>query len=358
MTFVDDRGRLFGRWNLFDAMLVLVGVGLIPLVYGAYMLFRTPLPVLTAVEPARLQQGNNLRVSIRGKDLRPYLRVSFGSRQGVSFLFKDVTTAEVELGDIGPGVYDVVLYDQAQERSRLPKALTIDPVPLPNTEVIVVGSFANLTKETAQQIKVGTKVTGVGEVAAVGRPLPESTRVYAGTFVVDIPVETAVRLPAAIRAHCQVRASAGYPQCVVGDVALQPTTFLLLLTPLGTLPFQVDQVRGLQPVEPVRVRVRLSGPAAAIAAVKPDDMDHGTFVNELAAGATVLAAGPVQRVSEAQAVREVDLRVAAQRNSNSWTYANGPLKIGGPFVLRTFLYELTGTVVALTPGSGEAAAKP
>jgi hypothetical protein len=53
MTLVDNRGRILGRYNLIDLALVCVVLGLIPLGYGAYLLFRTPLPSLTAVEPRR-----------------------------------------------------------------------------------------------------------------------------------------------------------------------------------------------------------------------------------------------------------------------------------------------------------------
>ena len=97
--------------------------GLIPLGYGAYLLFRTPLPSLTAVEPPTRQFENEFRVMVTGENLRPYMRVSLNDMQGRSFLFKSATSAEVVFGDIPPGTYDVVLYDNAQERNRLPERL-------------------------------------------------------------------------------------------------------------------------------------------------------------------------------------------------------------------------------------------
>ena len=51
MTIVDRDGRLFGRLNLLDAILMVLAFGLVPLGYGAYVLFRTPTPRLMAVEP-------------------------------------------------------------------------------------------------------------------------------------------------------------------------------------------------------------------------------------------------------------------------------------------------------------------
>lgn len=348
MSVVDNRGRVFGRWNLFDAVLVLFAVGLVPLAYGAYALFRTPLPVLTAVEPATLQSAPNMRVTIRGENLRPYLRVSFGTQQGQTFLFKDITTAEVTVAALAPGTYDVVLFDQSQERSRLPKALTVTPVPLPNTEVTIVGSFANLTKETAPRLTAGTEIPGLGSIVAVGSPLPESTRVFSANLVVEIPVETAVRLPAVVRARCQVRATSGYPQCAIDGVSLDVNALLMLRTPLGTLPFQVDQLRGLQPIEPMRVRVRLSGPTQAVSQVRPGDVDRGAFANELAAGATVLSLG-AGRSEGGQSTQEVELMVQAQRGTSSWTYAGNPLRAGGSLTIRTSSYELSGMVLSVAP---------
>ena len=79
MALVDEQGRLFGRVNLLDAIMAVVIVGLVPLAYSAYLLFRTPEPRLTAVEPSSLILGPNLRVSVKGENFRPYMRVSFNS---------------------------------------------------------------------------------------------------------------------------------------------------------------------------------------------------------------------------------------------------------------------------------------
>ena len=67
MTLVDNRGRILGRYNLIDLALVCVVLGLIPLGYGAYLLFRTPLPSLTAVEPATRQFESEFRVMVKGE---------------------------------------------------------------------------------------------------------------------------------------------------------------------------------------------------------------------------------------------------------------------------------------------------
>ena len=47
------------------------------------------------------------------------MRVSFNTVQGRTFMIGSTEVAEVDLPDLDPGTYDVVLYDYAQEVDRL-----------------------------------------------------------------------------------------------------------------------------------------------------------------------------------------------------------------------------------------------
>ena len=49
MPIIDERGRVFGRFNLVDAAVGLLVLVLLPAAYGAYRLFKEPLPTLTGV---------------------------------------------------------------------------------------------------------------------------------------------------------------------------------------------------------------------------------------------------------------------------------------------------------------------
>jgi hypothetical protein len=348
MPIVDAQGRLFGRLNLLDAVIAILLLGLIPLAYGAYVMFRAPEPRLLAVEPTALVNGSNLRVTIRGENLRPFMRVSFNDIQGNSFIFRNASEAQVDLGVMPPGVYDVVLYDYAQERSRLPNAFTLQPTPLPASQVILVGTVGNLTAERAGEIKRGMTLAGVGEVLAVGAPLPETTRVIAGP-VLEIPIEKAVRVPVEVRAGCSVRAPQGVPQCVIGDAVVAPTSLLLVKTPLGVLPLQVDQIRGTQPLEPVRVTVQFTNRRELLQQVQRGDRDFGEYMNPLSAGAAVVDIGSAQVVGADIQRVDVTLTAQAQRGSSSWIYAAAPLRAGTNFTLRTPQYELQGVVLTLDP---------
>lgn len=340
MAIFDERGRLFGRLNLFDAIVAVLVLWLIPVAYGAYLLFRTPLPTLTSVEPSTIVYGTNMRIRVRGSHFVPYLRVSVGKYQGMTFKFNDTTDAEVDLLDVPPGVYDVVLYDNSQERGRLHNGLTIAPSALPEAKLIAVGTFGNLTAAQAASIKAGMAIDGVGVIEQVGKPLPQVQRVFVRPGMVELPVANAQMIAATLRISCFVRSAQGQPECVGGGSSVQPTTLLFLDLPFGNVPFQIDQVRSIEPLQPARITVRFSGAPRVLAQIKPGDRDFGDVRNELSATAIVDSAGPASGGS-----RDVTLTAQAQRGADSWLYANAPLRIGSVFVLRNQSYEVKGTVL-------------
>jgi hypothetical protein len=347
MPLVDRDGRVFGRWNVIDVAIILFVFALIPLAYGAYVMFRTPPPRLASIEPATLAVGKDLRVTVRGEHLRPYMRISFGDIQGNSFVFRNTSEALVDLNPMPPGVYDVVLYDNSQERARLPRAFTVTPPPLPVSEVMLVGTFGNLTAERAATLKSGMTVTNVGEIVSIGAPLPETTRVFAGP-VIEIPIEKAVRVPVVLRAACAVKAPQGVPQCTIGDANLEATSVLVLTTPIGQLPFQVDQIRGLQPLESVEVVLQVANRVEIIDQIRKGDTDYGEYMNPLAAGATVTDIRNQIRSGDSSRA-DVALTMQAQRGSSSWIYAATALRAGASILVQTPRYQVQGTVLRVTP---------
>ena len=351
MTLVDREGRLFGRLNLVDAVVVTVVLGLIPLGFVAYRLFRTPAPVLTEVEPDVLNQGANLRVMIHGLNLRPYMRVSFNAVQGRSFLFDDSTKAQVELRDaMPPDVYDVVLYDQWQERARLPKAFTIRPAAQsPTVRMVVVGTVTINKPEDVQGFKAGEAMPDVGDLLQVGKPGPAATRVRSGPTWVEVPQEKGLRLPLSLLVPCRVGGNDDRQDCVALGRQLEPNALVSLATPLGARPFLIDEVRSPAPLSTVQIRVRFTGDPGALSQIRPGDLDLGASVNELATRSTVVSTAAVNRRSNEEATRDVDLTVQVQRASAGWTFLSRPLRIGAAFALRTALYDLTGQVIALSP---------
>ena len=346
MTLVDERGRILGRYNLVDLVLAFVLLGLIPLGYGAYALFRTPPPRLTDIEPAVRQLEPEFRLMVRGENLRPYMRVSLNDMQGRAFLFKSATSAEVVFGDIPPGTYDVVLYDNAQERDRLPKRFTVTPAALPPAQLDVAGFLTGLTPEDVKQIAVGTNFSIVASVRAVGAPAADLAQVMAGNKPVEISIPQTQRLPVLLRVNCEVvSGGGGFGSCVAGQV-LGPGVYLKLPSAKGQVPFLITEVRSIGTLTEVEVRVRLvNDPATPF--IKAGDTDVGYSYNEFSGGGRV--------VTPPSGTGEVTLRLPAHSTLGGWTYAGQPLRVGASLTFVSPRYQFTGVMTSVP---GKAAATP
>ena len=341
---IDERGRLFGRWNLLDLAVLILLLGLIPLTYVAYSLFRDRPPTVVSVTPNQVQESQEFQLTIKGTNLRPYMRASVGPHQARDFVFRSTEEAALPFAYVAPGTYDIVLFDSAQERFRLRDALTITASNFPSAEIVAIGAFGNLDAAGAAKLTAGTELPGVGRILAVGQAVPDQTQVFSGSKIVSVPIKGALRLPAAVLFNCRVRAPGGTPFCSVGDVTLAPTALLNLATPLGQTPFQIERVRSGQPVEPVPIEVRLSGSPSALSMVAPGDVDLGGTTNELAVLSRVVSTqpgGPGQL--------QVNLIAQLQKVDQGWLYDSVPLRVGSPITLRTDRYEIGGVVTRVPP---------
>jgi hypothetical protein len=252
-----DRGRARGRVNLIDAVTAVLILVLIPMAFGAYLLFRTPPAKLTGVFPATLYQGPGLHVEVVGENLRPFMRVSIGTQQGRTFEIDGTRGAMIALPELAPGVYDLVLYDYMQEVGRLPKALTILPLtPTPTIELEVTGAFKGLSSDRVKSVKAGDRFPpsgdAVAEVLSVGAAAPSEVSLRAGATSLRVPMPGQTDLAAVLRVKCSVTPSAdGSLRCSFAgptqpaDVA--PGSALSLATSNGWAMFQIDQVRTATP---------------------------------------------------------------------------------------------------------------
>lgn len=347
MAIVDERGRVFGRWNLLDVAVLVLLLGLIPLGYAAFVLFRERPPRLLAVEPTQLRQADLITLRINGENFRAYMRLSLGTYQGREFQFKSTEEAEVQFASVPPGKYDVVLYDQGQERSRLTQALTISPSDLPSTQIVAVGAFVNLDAAGAAKLTVGTTLGAVGEIVAVGKPVPDFTEVFSGSTAVGVPLANALRLPAVVRFNCYIRDQQGSPFCTVNEVTMAPKNLLRLTTPLGVTPFQVQRARSPEPLQPVKVTLRVAGLPAVLSKIKAGDIDTGGIDNDAEVVARVANAGAVRVLNPSSAEVDVTLTANLQHVNGSWLYDSAPLRLGASLLLRTAEYQVAGTVTGI-----------
>ena len=343
MPVVDDHGRIFGRYNLLDLALAIVLLGLIPLGYGAYALFKVPVPRLTAVEPAVLQLDRNMRVTVRGENLRPYMRISFDENQTRNFLFQDPTRAEVTFADIPPGQYDVVLYDFAQERARLPKAITIAPPVLPATRVWAAGFLTGVPPGLVASYKVGYEFPGAAKILAVAPPAGDFARVVTGDHSVEIPVQKTARIPVLLEVFCSVEQnSAGLGECrSTTGPAMGPGVYLTLPGLAVRQPFLITDVQPPMAPTTIEVAVRVAPAEDAAALARAGDLDLGASQNPFAAGATM--------VTPPTAGRLFSIRVPAFPSLVGWQYGGQILRVGGGLQFYSTRYVMSGTVVSVPP---------
>lgn len=342
MPVVDDHGRIFGRYNLLDLALAIVLLGLIPLGYGAYVLFRVPVPRLTAVEPAVVQFDGEMRARILGENLRPYMRISFGEYQTRTFLFQDPANAEVVFYDIPPGQYDVVLYDFAQERARLPKGITIAPPALPITTVHAAGFLTGVKRSLVASYKVGYLFPTAATILAVGPPSEDFARIVTGDHSVEIPVEQTVRIPVLLDLFCSVVPnSAGLGECrSTPGPAVGPGVYITLPGMEVRQPFLVTDVQPPVPPTPIEVKMRVAPGDDGSRLAKRADLDLGAAQNPFAAGAT-LVEPPVNGIAT--------LKIPAFPSQVGWQYGGQILRVGGSINFYTTQYVMSGTVVSVPP---------
>src|SRR4051794_33292264 len=344
MPIVDERGRVGGRLNLVDAAAVLVVVLLIPAAYLAYLLFRAPQARLLKVEPSSIVQGANTRLLIWGENLRPFMRVSMNDIQARDFLIGSTKGAEANLPDLPPGTYDVVLYDYAQEVSRLAKAVTVVPAtPTPSLTIAAAGAFVGLDEAGVAQVKVGLKLPegngGEAEVVAVGAPRRAQMRLRVGDSILTSPVKQGLLVPATLRVSCYTEQNPdGTLRCTVPGVpqavALMPDAYLTFKSPGRWYAFQIYEVHidGAPPTATARVRFLASRDVAA--RFKAGDLDTSVpgyadehrprvlaIAGERSAPAAVGAA-----YGDNPVFVDATVRIPLQRTAQGWLYKGRLLK--------------------------------
>lgn len=344
MAIVDERGRVFGRWNLLDLAILLLLLGLIPLGYAAYVLFRERPPRLVSVEPTQMQQSDVFTLHITGENFRPYMRLSVGTQQGREFQFKNTEEAEVQFPSVAPGTYDVILYDQAQERSRLTQALTISPSSLPATKIVAVGAFGNLDAAGAAKLHAGMQLPN-GTILSIGKPAPDLTEVFSGSKVIAVANAKRLRVPAVIELTCYIRDQNGSPFCQVNGVTVSPKSLLTIETPIGSTPFQVQRVRSSDRLQPVKLTMRVVNHPALVSKIKTGDTDRGGADSDIEVLARITSVGAVRLMSPSSAEVEVTVTASLQRVDGAWLYDSMPVRAGSTIAFRTTDYEVVGTII-------------
>lgn len=385
MSLIDDRGRLFGKVNLIDALVGIVVLGLIPLAYGAFLLFRVPEPTIATITPAQVVARTPATVQVTGTDLRPFLNATFGATPA-GFLIQSPTSAEIKVPELQPGTYDLTLADQGQILVVKPTALTViapPPAPSPQIDVQAVGAFIDVAENEASTIAAGSRFgtaeaggapVPFAEVIAIRPPEPGRVRVKTGTAsFITAMVTGSTRVPAILRLTCSVVNG----DCRVGDAVVAPNATLSLPWPMvgagsarvrtGQLNFAVDEVRpaGLAAAFPTiaTVRVRFAAAPEVLAVMKAGDVDvGGTGAAADSERAVLKDVGSDRQTMTGQAGAELllrrslqlelpvlvftgTLRVPLSLTPSGWTYNERPVKVGASFVFETMAGAMMGWVL-------------
>lgn len=394
MKLIDERGRLFGKLNLIDALVILVVVVMFPVAYGAYVLFRTPDATIVSIEPATITQPSTTVplasrpvITIRGTNLRPYLRARIGTTF-TPFLIETPGIAEVKLPELPPGTYDFALFDEAEQIAIEPGALTILPPSRPPVEsppppppqlrfaVQVVGVFVGLARGDLRGIHAGSVFEDVARVLTVGAAEPGAQQIkFGANMVAAVPLANEFRLPAVIRVRCTV----GNGECRVGQTAVGPNATILLSAESRQFSFLIDDVRPasapavLPATKPAvapmaatmavaTVQVRFVAVPAVLSAMQVGDIDISGVTKvadsdraELTAigserqtlTADTLIASPAGQVKISQPVVAVTgtVRVPVVSGPSGWTYLEHPVRIGTTFVFETPAGSMTGPIL-------------
>jgi hypothetical protein len=347
MTLIDERGRVFGRVNLVDALVVVFLLGLIPVAYATYLLFQPATPRIESVTRTeitmaerRTSPGNVLsaKFKVAGSGFNPLLRAMIGDTPALSFVFETPNSADILVGEVPPGTHDLVLFDGVQEVARARNAIEIHP--LRTSSVRIVGRFPNLPRDDAERLAEGMPFPGEGVIVAVGAITPAHLRVEIGTSAVDLPIADRVERGAVLDLPCDP----GLPEepCAIGGRYLSGDRSVTVVLP-GFAVFTVDEVLPATPPTVVRIRARLAG-GAELDLVTAGDRD--AFLDERAARIESLgdrSAGPGIR-----SLRVV-LRAGLDASNDGWRYRGRLVRPGVPITIDTGAYVVNGIVEALEP---------
>lgn len=352
---LDDRGRLFGKINIIDAAIVVVLFLMIPLAYGAYLLFRVPQARLTALVPSEVRPGTT-EIVVRGEHLRPYLRMTVGT-QTATLLFQDPATGVLHLPELPVGVYDVVLYDEAQELARLEDGLRIESAPLststesparvPTGELIAVGWFGGLTAADAKTLSEdlrspGSKAFAAGRIAGVRPPEPNTELLRGAPVLVR---DGTYRLRAVVHLFCTV----GGGECRLDNIPLEPGTSIPLPVGGRTVRFNVDELHPLYDTR-VDILIRATLFSSVMASLRTGDRGELTLFPALAAiRPAVVSYEVLNEQGEGTQTVAVRVSVPAVRTRDAWLHGTSTLRVGTEFAVQTPLYEIRGPIIAVQP---------
>jgi hypothetical protein len=333
MSLIDNDGRVAGRINLVDAIVVLFLLLLIPIGYATFLLFRPEHPRIDSVtlvelgnEERRVSSGTVLsaKLKVKGSGFNPLMRARIDSIDAVGMVFETPNSVDVIVGVVPPGKHDLVLYDGVQEVARARGAVEIQAAEGP--QVRAYGWLTDLAPSFADTLKPGfatdPTVPSGFRIVALGPPRQARVRASLGDATADLTLPGKRERAAEIIVRCD------WPSVVIctidGQRLNQPPPVVVTLP--GGLRFEIEEIA--PPEDPTPAIATIHVPSTAGMKVGDRDATIGARAAEITsiAGTTVT------------------LKLGVQDSREGWRYRGRLLEQGSPFTLRTETYSVTGTV--------------
>ena len=356
MSLVDDRGRLFGRLNLVDAAALAFVVAMVPVGYGAYLLFRPAKPVIESVtrveigkEERRIAGGSLVaKFKIKGSGLSPLMRAWIGTSAtpALGLVFENANSADLMVGVIPAGRHDLILVDGVQEVARAAGAIVIEDID--GVSIRLVGWLTALPPATAAGLAAGfaspKEAPGAYEIVAVGETRPARSRLSLGTSVADRRVQGLVERELVLTVRCDSPASPD--TCAVNGTTVGETA-PVDVNLAGGVSFRIHELLPIEAPIRARAQVRFTGPQ--VGWLKTGDRDALLDPRR----AELIAVG----ARESGAVTAtVELGVDDSREG--WRYRGQLLRPGAELTLTTVGYEARGQIISIDVPSVRSPATP
>jgi hypothetical protein len=345
MSVIDDRGRVFGRFNIVDAAIAAFVLLLLPLAYGTYLLFTPTRPRIESVAPSEITReerriGNGAALTakfkVRGTGFTPLLRARVGGADALGFVFENPNSADILVGPVPAGKHDLILLDGVQEVARAAGAIEIQGTT--GTPIRVAGWLVGLDAGTAKTLKAGATLPGDGsaafQIVEIGPEREGRVRQRFGIAAADRAAPGTVDREAVLTVHCDFPPP--YDSCSIGGQVLTSGEPIAITLP-GTYRFELREVLPVSDPVAAVASARFTGPGAALIRVG----DRDALLDARAARVTAITSRDAGGTT-------VSLELGIDDSRDGWRYRGLPVRPGGSLSLATDRYETSGQVLSLT----------
>ena len=334
------------RINIVDLAALVLLLAILPLAYGASLLFQTSRPQITEVGQVditnaerRIVAGGSLlsaKLKIKGSGFNPMLRAYVGDAPALAFVYENPNSADVLVGPLPSGAHDLILLDGVQEVARAVGAVKIES---PSTRVVrAEGWLTNMEPGVAEGLQVGAKFppgAPAYEIVALGPSRPAQSRIRFGSASADYPIANRVERKAVMLLRCDPTGEelrTGQEPCTVGGQSVlgNPPVAVAIPGASATIGFSIDELFSVTAARRARITVRVERGGSGVIAG-----DRDSLLDER--GATV--------VGKAGDIVTLDLGLDASREG--WRYRGALLRVGSGFSWTNDRYEASGTVLSV-----------